>query len=113
MSLAKIGLAIVFFDFVALTLWALATGGGLGALIDLHVQNPWAIQIFVDLVLALSVVSFFVWKDAKAHGRNPWPWLVATLFVGSISPLLYFLVRPSGSEGTARLGDAHPSHAQG
>lgn len=95
MKLWKIGLALVLVDFVALSVWALATGGGFGALVALHRESPWALQIAGDLVLALSMVSFFVWRDAKAHGRNPVPWLVATLFTGSIAPLLYFVLRPS------------------
>ena len=91
----KIGLALVLIDFVALTAWALATGGGLGALVAMHTENPWAVQIFCDLVLALSIVCVFVWRDARARGRNPLPWVVATVFTGSIAPMLYFLLRPS------------------
>ena len=35
---------------------------------------------------------------AKAAGRNPWPWIAATLVVGSLSPLLYLLTRkPAGT----------------
>ncbi len=113
MSFAKIGLALVLVDFVGLTLWAAVTGGGLGSLVALHMESPWAIQILVDLVLALSMVSFFVWKDARAHGRNPVPWLVATLFTGSIAPLVYFLVRPSQTPVVAEIDPPHASHARG
>jgi hypothetical protein len=45
----------------------------------------------------------WIWRDATAQGRNPWPWILATLALGSFGPLLYLLTRPqagpSGSEG--------------
>jgi hypothetical protein len=106
MKFWKIGLGLVLLDFVALSVWALATGGGLGALVELHTESPWAIQISCDLVLALSMLSFFVWRDARENGRNPVPWLVATLFTGSIAPLLYFVLRPSAGETVVEAAPA-------
>ncbi len=50
-------------------------------------------QIFVDLVIALSLVMVWMWQDAKATGRNVWPWIAATLAFGSFGPLLYLLTR--------------------
>jgi hypothetical protein len=42
----------------------------------------------------------WMWCDATAQGRNPWPW---TLALGSFGPLLHLLTRPqagpAGSEG--------------
>jgi len=46
-----------------------------------------------DLVIALSVFLVWMWRDARAIGRNPWPWLVMTLAIGSFGPLLYLLTR--------------------
>ncbi|RPH87397.1 MAG: DUF2834 domain-containing protein [Desulfobacteraceae bacterium] len=50
-------------------------------------------QIYVDLVIALLLVSVWMWHDAKGTGRNAWPWIVATLLVGSFAPLVYLLTR--------------------
>ncbi len=50
-----------------------------------------ALQIFVNLVIALGLVLAWLWADARKTGRNPWPWLVATLFTGSFGPLVYLL----------------------
>ena len=50
-------------------------------------------QIFFDLVIALSLVMVWMWQDAKAIGRNVWPWIAATLAFGSFGPLLYLLTR--------------------
>ena len=56
-------------------------------------------QIFADLVIALTLVMLWMWKDATASGRQPWPWLVATLAFGSFGPLLYLLTRKSPPAG--------------
>ena len=45
------------------------------------------------LVIALGLFLVWMWRDAKAAGRNPWPWLVLTLVAGSIGPLIYLLGR--------------------
>jgi hypothetical protein len=38
-------------------------------------------------------VLAWLWRDARANGRNPWPWMIATLLLGSFGPLVYLLVR--------------------
>lgn len=108
MTPARTGLFFVLVGFVAFSLWAVAAGGGLEGLIALHASSPWAIQIFLDLVLALSIVCVFVWRDARARGANPWPWIAATLLTGSIAPLTYFLVRP-GAQPTPGREPAMPA----
>jgi hypothetical protein len=40
-----------------------------------------------------------MWRDARATGRNPWPWIVMTLVMGSFGPLIYLLTRRSPIEG--------------
>jgi hypothetical protein len=41
----------------------------------------------------------WMWRDAKATGRNVWPWLIATVALGSFGPLLYLLTRQSRVAG--------------
>jgi uncharacterized membrane protein len=50
-----------------------------------------SMQIFGDLVIALTLVMVCMWRDAKNTGRNIWPWIVITLVAGSFGPLLYFI----------------------
>lgn len=58
-----------------------------------HFQSFGAGQVFADLVIALTLIMIWMWRDARASGRNPWPWIVATLALGSFGPLVYLLTR--------------------
>ena len=78
--------------FLALTAVALFQHGYWG-IIAPHFQSSGGAQVFVDLVIALGLFLVWMWRDAKAAGRNPWPWLVLTLVAGSIGPLIYLLGR--------------------
>lgn len=95
MNLKKLALFVILADFVAFTLWVLAKGGNLGQVMMLF-RAPWAMQVALDLVLALSLVSVWLWTDARKRGRNPLPWVIATCITGSIAPLTYLLLRPDG-----------------
>ena len=70
-----------------------------------HLSNAGGIQVFCDLAVSLSLACIWMLRDARASGRNAWPYLIATLFLGSFGPLLYLLFRPAGeARSTARLG---------
>ena len=45
------------------------------------------------MLAALGLVLVWLWRDALARGKNPWPWLLATLVVGSFAPLVYLWLR--------------------
>jgi len=85
-------IAIVFVPFLVFSLWVASTHGPLGFL-DVAGREPWAMQMLLDLAIALFVVTSLVVRDARATGRNPWPWVAATVLVGSIAPMLYALTR--------------------
>lgn len=55
------------------------------------VHSYHSIQIYVDLVIAAMLVNIWIWRDATSRGRNPWGWIIATMIVGSFSPLVYLL----------------------
>ena len=74
-----------------ITIFALIEGG-LGGFLD-GITHSWAtIQIYVDLVIAILFLIVWMWRDAKTTGRNPWPWIVLALIIGSFSPLIYLLL---------------------
>jgi hypothetical protein len=80
---------LVFTPLTAIALW----NHGYWGIIAPHFQSFGAAQVFADLVIALSIVMTWIWKDARASGRSPWPWVLTTLVLGSFGPLLYLLTR--------------------
>jgi hypothetical protein len=83
-------LIITLILFGILTGLALAHHGYWG-IVAPHFQSFGAGQVLADLCIALTMVLVWMWHDARAKGRNIWPWIVATLFLGSFGPLLYLL----------------------
>jgi len=63
--------------------------------------------VLVDLVIALTLVLVWMWRDAQATGRNVWPWVLLTLVAGSFGPLGYLLTRQS--HGGSRRDDTSVS----
>jgi len=88
----KVLIAFTIVLFGALTANALWQHGYWG-LFAPHVQSFADAQVLADLVIALSLVMVWMWHDARKIGRNVWPWLLATLALGSFGPLLYLLTR--------------------
>jgi drug/metabolite transporter (DMT)-like permease len=87
----------ILIPFTLLTVYAVAEVGYIG-LIDYHRHSPAGWQVFTDLVVALILVLTWLIPEARRTGRNPWPWVAATLFLGSIGPLLYMATdRSSGA----------------
>lgn len=85
-------LAIVLLvPFTLLTLYAVMHSGYDG-IIAHALDGPAGWQIFADLVVALVLVLVWLLADARRTGRNPWPWVIVTLLLGSFGPLLYLAV---------------------
>lgn len=95
MSPKKLILAVVLLGFVALNVYALVTPGFFALFDYMATMGPWGWVIFVDLVIALSLVIAWMWTDARRRGATSVPHIIVTLLVGSIGPLLYLLGRPT------------------
>jgi hypothetical protein len=108
-SKKQIALAVLLFDFTAFTAYAIAQHGLVG-LFAMAFANLASMQIFADLVIALSLVIAWMWQDARARGVSPIPYVVLTLGLGSIGPLLY-LIRRAGDPSPARVVGATPAYA--
>jgi hypothetical protein len=78
---------VAFGAFTAAAVWH----DGLAGIFAAITHSYGSMQIFADLVIALSLVMVWMWRDAKNTGRNIWPWIIATLVAGSFGPLLYFI----------------------
>lgn len=100
MNKKQIALAVVLADFAALSAYAVAHHGVVG-FFTLHLTNSAGIQVFVDLVIALSIVMVWMWHDARRHDINPVPYVLLTIGLGSIGPLVYLIRRFGRATATA------------
>lgn len=96
----KLGLVVVLAAFSALTVAAVVQHGYVG-IFEYQFRSLAGLQVLADLGLALLLVLVWLWRDARANARNPYPWVVLTLAAGSFGPLLYLLTAPRGTSENA------------
>lgn len=111
MNKKQIALAVILADFAALSAYAVAHHGVVG-FFTLHLTNSAGIQVFVDLVIALSIVMVWMWHDARRHDINPVPYILLTLVLGSMGPLVYLIRRFGRATATATAPNLAPNAAQ-
>jgi hypothetical protein len=87
-------LVVILAAFSTLSGIALWQHGYWGIIAPL-LQTSAGVQVLCDLTIALVLVLQWIRRDAKAHGRAVWPWVVLTLALGSFGPLIYLLTRQS------------------
>lgn len=80
---------IAFAGLSAVALWQ----HGYWGIVSPLLQSTAGAQVLADLVIALCLFMAWMWPDARALGRNPWPWAALILVGGSIGALLYLLTR--------------------
>lgn len=85
-------LIVVFALFAGYTALVVVEHGYTG-FIDLAMTGGWALQVFIDLCIAL--VAFIVWMlgDARQRGIPGWPYAIAILGTGSVGALAYLVHR--------------------
>lgn len=86
-----IGVVLVAFAVLNVEVMWMSGLGGLERLIE--EANPWALLFVTDLVIALGIIGFALFKDAKKRGVSAAPYLLLTALTGSIGPLVYLLKR--------------------
>jgi hypothetical protein len=73
---------------------------GYTGFLQLAWREPWALQMLIDLSIALTIVSSLLVVDARRRKRAAWPWVLVTVLLGSVGPLWYLaLRRPSPEQG--------------
>ncbi len=88
----KLALALVLVAFTAFSCWVTWQEGYWGFL-HLARREPWGLQVLLDLAIAMFLLLGFLRRDARERRIPFWPLLVGTLFLGSIAPMTYLLVR--------------------
>lgn len=98
-------LVFVLIAFTAFSTVVVAQHGYFGFL-ELAMSDAWGGQVFLDLVIALTL--FFGWMlgDARARGISAWPYAVLIFTLGSIGALGYLIHRTA-----KQLRASSPAHA--
>ena len=103
MSTRLIALLSVIAAFAVLTAMALLDVGYFGIL-EPHFQSWGGGQVFADLVIMCVLGIVWMLADSRTSGVNAWPFVIATLFLGSFGPLLYLVARELKATSTSRQG---------
>ncbi len=94
-------LAIVLVAFTAFSLWVTITEGYFGFLRNAR-DERWGLQVLLDLVIAMTLLSRHMFGKGREIGVPVWPYLISLPFLGSIGALAFYvhveLVRPNGSD---------------
>lgn len=84
-------LVLVAVDFAALSGYALLQHGYWG-LFEYQFASPAGWQVLADLAVACLLAAGWMVQDARRTGRTVWPYLVATVALGSFGLLAYVLI---------------------
>lgn len=78
---------ILFLVLTGVALWH----HGYWGIFEPNFRSFGAAQVFADLVISLSLILVWIWRDAKKNDRNPLPWIILTMATGVIGPLIYLI----------------------
>lgn len=96
-------LIAVIIPFAILTTLALLDVGYFGIL-EPHFKSWGAGQVLADLVIACTLAITWMIHDSRTSGINAWPFVIATLFLGSFGPLSYLILRELKAPSVSRQG---------
>jgi hypothetical protein len=88
----QLGLLLVLADFAAFEAYAVWKYGVVG-LFQLVLANAATGVAFADLCIALGLIIFWMWGDARERGASVVPYVLMTLGLGSVGPLAYLIRR--------------------
>jgi len=94
MNAKLIGAGATLVAFSAFSAYVVYQYGYIG-LFEQALTNAATLQVLLDLIIALSFVLAWMWNDARERGISIVPYVLLTLTLGSIGPLLYLVRRYS------------------
>lgn len=83
---------LALLGFSALSGWAIWTRGFFG-FVPLVRDEPWALQLLIDLALAAVFACKWIAGDARRRGLTAWPFIASTFLIGSFGILAYAIWR--------------------
>ena len=109
MNAKQLVLSIVLAGFATLTAVAVYDYGYIG-FFEVVLSNAVGLTCLADLTIALTLFLLWMQRDAKEIGLATLPYLILTLALGSVGPLLY-LIRREGKLAARTAGVARPAVA--
>ena len=98
--------APILIAFGAFSIWVIGTYGYFGYLTSAR-NDHWTLQLLIDLTLSLVVANAWVITDARKRGLVAWPYVVATIVVGSLAIGVYLIRRAFSADLSGALPPAH------
>ena len=98
----RLAIAVTLFVvFTAYSSLVAVQHGPLGFL-AVPAHGGWSLQVTLDLFFALGAFLTLTAADARKHGITLWPYIPATLILGSVGMLAYFVHRELRASQAAR-----------
>ena len=97
--------SIVLVPFALFSTYVVATMG-LTNLFEVSAREPWGMQMFLDIYIAISLFCVWMVKDARERGIPAWPYVIASLSAGSVGALAYLVHRELKGSARARAAIA-------
>lgn len=105
MNIRFAAVVTLLLGFSAYSITVVAAHGYTGFL-DVAAREPWAMQMLLDLVIALSIFTGWMVRDARVRGITAWPYVLAIVTLGSIGAIAYLVHRRiAPSRALASTGD--------
>ena len=92
MTRKTLALETVLVLFTGLSFWAIHVHGYVG-FFETLAGSAAGIVVLTDLVIALSLVLFWMWDDARERSLPFWPYALLTFGLGSVGALAYLIHR--------------------
>jgi len=99
MNAKQVALEVALIGFTALTAYAVYQHGYVNFFEEMLTTSLVTITSFVDLSIALGLILLWLWQDARERNISPLPYVILTVALGSVGPLLY-LIRREGREAS-------------
>ena len=112
LGMKKILPILVLLPFTVFSVEVILAKGYFGFL-SVAAQEPWGMQMLLDLAIALFLVGAWIRNDARDRGLPSLPYLLLLPFLGSIGALAYLVHRAFAAPATpATPATSPPSPAR-